>query len=263
MFIEPKTVVTRIPPAQAGDYGRAIERRARPFALHHHSTPTSKSTLPVSSPRSLAATADHSYRPEIIINCAAMARKEDAEAYPDLAYKASTRSARSGLAIAATSSDATLVHLSTDDLFPGVIAHSINEFDKTLPPHIYGKSKEAGERLVLFANCVLAHHCRTLKLGIYGQRRSDLIARLLKACREGQTCRSTYESIRKPHVGRHIGRVSSSLRLNATNSARSTAADKGRAQPPPNSRSTVCHLAGVWLSTTLVGRQDRRRGLSH
>lgn len=47
---------------------------------------------------------------------------------------------------------ATLVHLSTDDLFPVASEHRFNEFDPTDPPHVYGKSKLAGERFVCELN---------------------------------------------------------------------------------------------------------------
>ena len=141
MFIEPKTVVWIA--GASGRLGRAIEHK-----LDHSRYTIIPTDIEVDI-TDLTTVVQHAdtYRPEIIINCAAMARKEDAEANPDLAYKVNALGARN-LAIAATGSAATLVHLSTDDLFPGVIAHPINEFDKTLPPHIYGKSKEAGERLV-------------------------------------------------------------------------------------------------------------------
>lgn len=148
MFIEPKTVVWIA--GASGRLGRAIEHK-----LDHSRYTIIPTDIEVDI-TDLTTVVQHAdtYRPEIIINCAAMARKEDAEANPDLAYKVNALGARN-LAIAATSSAATLVHLSTDDLFPGVIAHPINEFDKTLPPHIYGKSK--GSRAsAWFASCVLA-----------------------------------------------------------------------------------------------------------
>ena len=177
MFIEPKTVVWIAGASRR--LGRAIEHK-----LDHSRYTIIPTDIEVDI-TDLTTVVQHAdtYRPEIIINCAAMARKEDAEANPDLAYKVNALGARN-LAIAATGSDATLVHLSTDDLFPGVIAHPINEFDKTLPPHIYGKSKEAGERL--FANCVLAIII-VRSSWVYTANEDDLIARLLKACREGQT----------------------------------------------------------------------------
>ena len=175
MFIEPKTVVWIA--GASGRLGRAIEHK-----LDHSRYTIIPTDIEVDI-TDLTTVVQHAdtYRPEIIINCAAMARKEDAEANPDLAYKVNALGARN-LAIAATSSAATLVHLSTDDLFPGVIAHPINEFDKTLPPHIYGKSKEAGERLV---RELCSRHIIVRSSWVYTANEDDLIARLLKACREG------------------------------------------------------------------------------
>lgn len=55
-------------------------------------------------------------RPVIVINCAGISRKDQAEENPIEAYRVNTLGARN-LAIASESVGATIVHLSTDDLF--------------------------------------------------------------------------------------------------------------------------------------------------
>ena len=178
-----------------------------------------------------------------------MARKEDAEANPDLAYKVNALGARN-LAIAATSSAATLVHLSTDDLFPGVIAHPINEFDKTLPPHIYGKSKEAGERLV---RELCSRHIIVRSSWVYTANEDDLIARLLKACREGQAVEVPTNQYASPtSVDTLAEFIVAALECDEFGTFH--AADKGLCSRFEFAKH-VCDLAGV-PTTTLVGRQD-------
>lgn len=101
MFIEPKTVVWIA--GASGRLGRAIEHK-----LDHSRYTIIPTDIEVDI-TDLTTVVQHAdtYRPEVIINCAAMARKEDAEANPDLAYKVNALGARN-LAIAATGSAATL-----------------------------------------------------------------------------------------------------------------------------------------------------------
>lgn len=240
MFIEPKTVVWIA--GASGRLGRAIEHK-----LDHSRYTIIPTDIEVDI-TDLTTVVQHAdtYRPEIIINCAAMARKEDAEANPDLAYKVNALGARN-LAIAATGSVATLVHLSTDDLFPGVIAHPINEFDKTLPPHIYGKSKEAGERLVL--RTVFSPYYRTLKLGIYGQRRRSYRASSESVPARVKLSKCLRINTQAPRRSTHWP-SSSSLRLNATNSARSMRPIRACAAVL-NSRST-CAIWQAFLPRRLL-----------
>ena len=93
MFIEPKTVVWIA--GASGRLGRAIEHK-----LDHSRYTIIPTDIEVDI-TDLTTVVQHAdtYRPEVIINCAAMARKEDAEANPDLAYKVNALGARN-LAIA-------------------------------------------------------------------------------------------------------------------------------------------------------------------
>ncbi len=243
MYIEPKTVVWIA--GANGRLGRAIEH-----ALDHARYTIIPTDTDVDI-TDLATVAEHAetYRPEIIINCAAMAKKDDAEANPDAAYKINALGARN-LAIAATSAGATLVHLSTDDLFPGVIAHPLNEFDKTLPPHIYGKSKEAGERLV---RELCTRHIIVRSSWVYTADEDDLIARMLKACRERKTVEVPTNQYASPtSVDTLAAFIVAALESDEFGTFH--AADKGLCSRFEFAKH-VCDLAGV-PTTTLVGRQD-------
>ena len=122
-------------------------------------------------------------KPSFVINCAALASRTEAEANPDRAYQVNALGARN-LAIASASVGATLVHLSTDDLFPAVSERPFNEFDPTDPPHVYGKSKLAGERFVCELN---RRHIIVRSSWVYTAEPDDILPRALKASREGRT----------------------------------------------------------------------------
>ena len=137
----------------AGRMGQAIEH----FLDHsRYKVMTSDIEIDVSNLHEVLNFAE-SYRPDFVINCAALASRTEADENPDKAYKVNALGARN-LAIASNNVGATMVHLSTDDLFPENADHAFNEFDTTNPPHVYGKSKQAGERFVneLTSSCAPA-----------------------------------------------------------------------------------------------------------
>lgn len=87
-------------------------------------------------------------RPDVVINCAGYnARVNMLNFDNDMAYKVNAVGARN-LAQAAESIHATLIHLSTDDVFSKPSDSPYNEFDDVCPATIYGKSKYAGECLI-------------------------------------------------------------------------------------------------------------------
>lgn len=86
-------------------------------------------------------------RPDVIINCAGVTDLGLCEENPVLAYKVNALGARN-LSIAARKLEAKLVQISTDDVFDGKSLEPYNEFDRTNPGTIYGKSKLAGENYV-------------------------------------------------------------------------------------------------------------------
>ena len=86
-------------------------------------------------------------KPYAIINCAAYTAVDAQEKDVDLSYKINAIGPRN-LAIAATDTNAKLIHISTDYVFEGNGSKPYLEFDKTGPVSVYGKTKLAGEEFV-------------------------------------------------------------------------------------------------------------------
>lgn len=163
----------------AGRMGQAIEH-----ALDHsrYKVVTTDAEIDVTDLHEIMNYAE-SYRPDFVINCAALASRTEADEDPDKAYNVNALGARN-LAIASNGVGATLVHLSTDDLFPENADHAFNEFDATNPPHVYGKSKEAGER---FVRELCQRHIIVRSSWVYTAQPDDLLGRALKASTQGKT----------------------------------------------------------------------------
>lgn len=86
-------------------------------------------------------------KPDVIINCAAATNVDGCEKDEDLAFKINALGPRN-LAIAASSVDAKLIHISTDYVFPGDGDVPRVETDPVGPKSAYGRTKLAGEEFV-------------------------------------------------------------------------------------------------------------------
>lgn len=89
----------------------------------------------------------HELQPEIVINCGAYTNIDLCEENQELAFKINSLGPKN-LAIATYDLDATLIHISSDYVFPGNAKKPYREYDKADPKTIYGKSKLFGEELV-------------------------------------------------------------------------------------------------------------------
>jgi dTDP-4-dehydrorhamnose reductase len=90
----------------------------------------------------------HSYSPDYIINCAAYTAVDQAEKEYDKALKINADGPEN-LAIAAKSADIPFIHISTDYVFSGQSYQPYKETDKPDPQGAYGKTKLAGEEVLL------------------------------------------------------------------------------------------------------------------
>jgi dTDP-4-dehydrorhamnose reductase len=88
------------------------------------------------------------FRPEVVVNCAAFTRVDDCEADPDHA-SAVNGDAVAHVVAAAERAGAALVQISTDYVFDGRAGEPYREDAEPAPLSAYGRSKLAGERLAL------------------------------------------------------------------------------------------------------------------
>ena len=97
----------------------------------------------ITRPASVEAAVDAA-RPELIIHCAAFTDVDGAARAPALAYRVNGMGTQN-VALAAARAGATLVYLSTNEVFDGTKAEPYSEFDAPHAINPYGQSKLAGE----------------------------------------------------------------------------------------------------------------------
>jgi dTDP-4-dehydrorhamnose reductase len=86
-------------------------------------------------------------QPDIVINCAAYVRVDDAEDNADIAFGVNAIGARN-IATICTEVNSSLMHISTDYIFDGRKKKPYTEDDIPNPVNVYGNSKLAGEYFV-------------------------------------------------------------------------------------------------------------------
>ncbi|MCQ2178258.1 MAG: dTDP-4-dehydrorhamnose reductase [Bacteroidales bacterium] len=89
---------------------------------------------------------------DVIVNCAAYTNVDRAEDDPDMALLLN-RTAVANLAEVAAECKASLIHISTDYVFPGTDCRPITEDRSPEPLGVYGATKLAGEREVALSGC--------------------------------------------------------------------------------------------------------------
>jgi dTDP-4-dehydrorhamnose reductase len=89
-----------------------------------------------------------SLRPDLVVHAAAWTAVDDCEADPDRAWRVNTLGARH-VADGCRRVAAHLCLISTDYVFDGASATPYQEWDRTGPLNVYGRSKEAAEHEVL------------------------------------------------------------------------------------------------------------------
>lgn len=86
-------------------------------------------------------------QPEVVINCAAYVRVDDAEEFADKAFAVNALGARN-MALICRELNSMLVYISTDYIFDGRKKQPYTEEDVPNPLNVYGNSKLAGEYFV-------------------------------------------------------------------------------------------------------------------
>jgi dTDP-4-dehydrorhamnose reductase len=86
-------------------------------------------------------------QPDVVINCAAYVRVDDAEDFADRAFAVNALGARN-IALISKDLNAILMHISTDYVFDGRKKEPYIENDIPNPLNVYGNSKLAGEYFV-------------------------------------------------------------------------------------------------------------------
>jgi len=113
---------------------------------------------------------------QIVINCAAYTNVDGAENESELAYKINAE-AVGQLGNIAKEMNKWILHISTDFVFDGSLDRPYIETDETNPVNTYGKTKLAGEQLLIQSGC---KYCIIRIEWTYGEAGNNFISKIVQ-----------------------------------------------------------------------------------
>ena len=135
-----------------------------------------------------------SIRPDVIVNAGAHTAVDKAESEPDL-VRTINALAPGGLATAAASIGAWLVHYSTDYVFDGSGTTPWVETDTPAPLSVYGRTKLEGEQLIAASGC---QHLIFRTSWVYAARGGNFAKTMLKLGQERETLKVVADQFGAP-----------------------------------------------------------------
>lgn len=144
----------------------------------------------------------HVNRPDVVINCAGLTDVQECENNVDEAYRVNAIGVRN-VALAANEVNAKVIQISTDDVFDKETRIPYNEFDNVHPRTIYGKSKEAGEKIL---TQLLNRFVIIRSSWIYGIGR-DFVDEVLRNVGQGKTMEVPNNQYAAPTSAKELAKV--------------------------------------------------------
>jgi len=140
---------------------------------------------------------------QIIVNCAAYTDVNGAENESELAYKVNAE-AVGRLGALAQKTNRWLLHISTDFVFDGKLNKPYVETDSPNPINEYGRSKLAGEQLLVESGC---RHCIMRIQWTYGLHGNNFVAKLIQHAKTNKTLKVVDDQIGSPTATTEVAKV--------------------------------------------------------
>ena len=146
-------------------------------------------------------------RPDVVIHCAALTDTTLCERDPDLAQRVNGLGARN-VAQACRDVGASLVYVSTNEVFDGLKRVPYLESDTTNPVNEYGRSKLAGEEHV---QTLLDRYYVVRTAWLYGGGERDFPAKILAAAAERRELSVVTDEVATPTYARDLAEAIAAL----------------------------------------------------
>ena len=143
---------------------------------------------------SLVKEAYDTYQPQVVINCAAYTKVDEAEKNRNLALAVNALGARN-LALACRENDAVLVQISTDYVFDGTKDKPWSIYDHPNPINIYGESKYLAE---CFLKTIGENYFIVRTSWLFGKAGPNFVKNMLKLALANRTIKVVNDQIGCP-----------------------------------------------------------------
>jgi len=140
---------------------------------------------------------------QVIVNCAAYTNVDGAESETELAYKVNAE-AVGRLGNLAKQAGLWLLHISTDFVFDGKLNRPYVETDLPNPINGYGRSKLAGEQLLVESG---GGYCIMRVQWTYGLHGNNFVTKLIQRAKVDQTLKVVDDQIGSPTATAEVAKV--------------------------------------------------------
>jgi dTDP-4-dehydrorhamnose reductase len=117
------------------------------------------------------------FRPDLVIHGAAMTNVDGCERDPELAFRVNVLGTQN-VALACERCGATLVHISTNEVFDGKLGRPYYEWDTPTPQSVYARSKAAAE---FYVRTLLNHFYIVRTAWLYARGGSNFVTKIVAA----------------------------------------------------------------------------------
>lgn len=122
----------------------------------------------------------NTFKPNVIVNCAAYTAVDKAESEPELAHAVNCKGPEN-LAYAAAMLDIPLIHVSTDYVFDGNATEPYVPTDATSPQGVYGQTKLAGEQAI---KAIISKHIVIRTAWVFSEYGNNFVKTMLRLASE-------------------------------------------------------------------------------
>jgi dTDP-4-dehydrorhamnose reductase len=142
----------------------------------------------------------NSFLPEVIIHCAAYTNVDGCVSNPELAYRVNSLGTQN-VALACQAVAATLVHISTNEVFAGDRPDGYEEWMLPNPINIYGRTKAASE---FHVRSILQHFYIVRTAWLYAAGGQNFIHAILEQAKQDRPLRVVTDEIGNPTNARDL-----------------------------------------------------------
>lgn len=172
-----------------GQLGQALQQELASEELHGLDLPEHDIADPTTIVDAITA-----LRPEVVIHTAAMTDVDGCERNPELAFRVNTLGTHN-IVLACERCGATMVHISTNEVFDGTLGRPYYEWDPPSPRSVYAQSKAAAE---LWVRTLLRRFYIVRTAWLYARGGSNFVTKIIAAADRHGTLRVVTDEVSSP-----------------------------------------------------------------
>ena len=158
--------------------------------------------IDIANPDSVIPAVVH-FRPDVVIHTAAMTNVDGCEQDPDLAFRVNVLGSQN-VALACQRTGATMVHVSTNEVFDGKLGRPYYEWDAPSPLSVYARSKAAAEFYVR----TLLHRFYIVRTAwLYGRGGSNFVTKIIAVADKQGALRVVTDEVSAPTYAPDLARA--------------------------------------------------------